>query len=113
MGAAVDLPPKIELCPPWTQVSIACFCIQIGIGFELLARIPKSNSIVIQTIIFELWLFQYYGCFGIEPNSIPTLSIIYIHTDPKVYSCSNVAGELVEFYDCCGKFILLNNSHQE
>ena len=95
------------------RVSIACFCIQIGIGFELLARIPKSNSIVIQTIIFELWLFQYYGCFGIEPNLIPTLSIIYIHTDPKVYSRSNVAGELVEFYDCCGKFILLNNSHQE
>jgi len=49
--------------------------LHLGIGFELLARIPKNNSMVIQTMVFELWLFQYHGCFGIEPNSIPTPSI--------------------------------------
>ena len=25
---------------------------------------------IIQTLTFELWLFQYHGCFGMEPNSI-------------------------------------------
>jgi hypothetical protein len=41
-------------------------------GFELVAKIPKVNSMVIQIIVFELWPFQYHGCFGIEPNSIST-----------------------------------------
>jgi hypothetical protein len=52
------------------RVSIPCFCIP-GIRFELLARIPKANSMAIQTILFELWPLQYIGCFGIELYSIP------------------------------------------
>jgi len=54
---------------------IPFFCIQIENKFQLLARISKANSMVIQTIVFELWPFEYHGYIGIEPNSIPALPI--------------------------------------
>jgi hypothetical protein len=60
-------PPSAMASVKLPSILSPCFCIQIGNKFELLSRIQIANSMVIQTIIFELWPFQYHGCFGIEP----------------------------------------------
>lgn len=76
-GGRYQPPPAMDGVS-FPSISISCFCIQKGNGFELLAMIPKANLMIIQIIIFELLTFQYHGYFG-EPNSIPAPPYLHLN----------------------------------